>query len=400
MFSQRSSSRALKAAAVLTLTVAAGVLSGASASDLALGKEQDCRELQASLKKWQLPTGFWQPAFLFRNLKFSLDGTYSSSRTQVKVHGLCGGGLSSKDLEWQRPTNAGGDWMALTREEASVHVAFDGEICALTGLAVTATTSWPSLRLQFGKCSSTAAMDVPLVKANRGGVPIMDWLCTVSAGSSLCEKAIQELRYNTSDLPVLQKMEVLDLSLIAEAAANGISLTTARSSCLESMHWIDVQSTIGIDSSHWGLLMAMRRILRPDMDSFPKVPILAEISVQATCLLGCEKQWATRCGPVSAAVAAALVVQENEAKKAAARKSQLQGSQGSESSSRSFQNFVKAFDKKSETLPWLLLIAGLSAVIGGALAWCIFQGSEKTNSKNRYGKRVKQVSVMYAEVNY
>lgn len=273
---------------------------------------------------------------------------------EVHLHGLCGK-IESSFFEWQKPGNDGGEWLATT-ESAEISINTGHTQCLLTGLAV--GTTEPTMRLQFEECDGKAAVIV-MLRPQKGGMKLVQWICAVSAGTDLCSKAAAAVGH--SSVSVTSIRETLDLTAFNAALAEGLLHTNARSACFENLHWFTAQNGLGIAEEEWPLLMEIRKLLAPK--KVPSMPVEVEVQVSEVCFLNCTQQWnLQKCGALPAA---ALHAPEVVTPKP------LEVPQSAVLSRERLEKFGEALSD-SETAPWMWLLLVFGLMIGIFFAMLLF----------------------------
>ncbi|CAK9063446.1 unnamed protein product [Durusdinium trenchii] len=203
-----------------------------------VGRATEYLSCQA-LRETALSPAYWRPAVIMDSLDLSLENLRPAPvDEEVHLHGLCGK-IESSFFEWQKPGNDGGEWLATT-ESAEISINTGHTQCLLTGLAV--GTTEPTMRLQFEECDGKAAVIV-MLRPQKGGMKLVQWICAVSAGTDLCSKAAAAVGH--SSVSVTSIRETLDLTAFNAALAEGLLHTNARSACFENLHWFTAQNGLG-----------------------------------------------------------------------------------------------------------------------------------------------------------
>jgi len=293
------------------------------------------------------------------------------SAGSVELLGACDSSRFRADsFIWQKPTSDGGDWIATTAAKP-MQISIDGVPCPLTGLAVT-TLGWPSLRLQFEKCPRKTAVEVPLVNASTNGIKLVHWMCKVAYDSELCRQAASKLTA-TSSVAQWPTQELLDLSQLASVASHGATRMQIYNSCFENLDWFVISTPLGIDSSEFEMLLALKSVLAPTLQT--SVRIAANIVVETVCTPDCSGRMAEQCSSKAPVVAAAAPSAKDDA--------------------YDFYDFMETLQEK-DVKPWLAFLL-ISFFLVGAGAACSCMSAFSTPAK-KPERRIKQVSVVYHDV--
>ncbi|CAK9014669.1 unnamed protein product [Durusdinium trenchii] len=319
-----------------------------------VGRATEYLSCQA-LRETALSPAYWRPAVIMDSLDLSLENLRPAPvDEEVHLHGLCGK-IESSFFEWQKPGNDGGEWLATT-ESAEISINTGHTQCLLTGLAV--GTTEPTMRLQFEECDGKAAVIV-MLRPQKGGMKLVQWICAVSAGTDLCSKAAAAVGH--SSVSVTSIRETLDLTAFNAALAEGLLHTNARSACFENLHWFTAQNGLGIAEEEWPLLMEIRKLLAPK--KVPSMPVEVEVQVSEVCFLNCTQQWnLQKCGALPAA---ALHAPEVVTPKP------LEVPQSAVLSRERLEKFGEALSD-SETAPWMWLLLVFGLMIGIFFAMLLF----------------------------
>lgn len=334
----------------------------------------------------ELDAGFWKPAVAFGSLLVLPDGVQPPAKHgqsgQLRQEGLCSpSAWRASYFSWQKPTSSGGDWIATTNASGVMQITVGGHECPLSAVALAAPDGVPRLRLQFDDCPRKAAVEVALSRANssEGGVGVVGWMCTVAAGTTLCEDALKALP-STELANAAGEQEVLDLRMLARAASRGMRRMRARSECfgsdsIEGLEWFVVSEYLGVAPEEWELLMALLSLPLLAPKAPPHFHVPSELEVEVVCMQDCDGNMADGCSPrdyttvrwLPGSLAVPLGVHSG---------------------------FSALADER--TRPWLLFLFVGCFLLGALAGLCCFLCCRRKPEKRE--RRIKSVSVMYHEV--
>ena len=330
-----------------------------------------------ALRDTTLSPGFWRPAVIMDSLDLSLENLRTAPvDEQVQLHGLCqvGTQLQSDAFVWQKPGNEGGEWLATTSTTDILLQTGMPTPCRLTGIALGSTA--PTLRLQFEECDGKAAV-VVMLRPQKGGMKLVQWICAVSAGTDLCQKAQAAARNNT--VPTNVVSQTLDLTGLSTSLSQGILHTNARSACFENLQWFTAQGGLGIDEKEWPLLMEIRKLMAPKQ--VPKMPVEVEVQVSELCFPSCKDEWNVAVCGVKPALKDVTPVPTPPPVEVP----------GSALLSRQrLEKFTQALGD-TETAPWVWLVLVFGLMLGAFFAMLLFPLFRHKETGRKGPMRYKQV---------
>lgn len=330
----------------------------------------------AALRDTQLSPGFWRPAVIMDSLDLSLENLRTAPvDEQVQLHGLCSGSLLQSDaFKWQKPGNEGGDWLATTDSSEILLETGLPSACRLTGVALGSMA--PTLRLQFEECDGKAAV-VVMLRPQKDGMKLVQWICAVSSGTDLCKKAAALARNNTVPTNVISQS--LDLTGLSTSLSQGILHTNARSACFENLHWFTAQGGLGVDEAEWPLLMAIRELLSPK--KVPQMPVEVEVQVSELCFPSCKDEWNVQVCGIKPAPQVVTLPPTPEP---------LEVPQSSLLSRQRLEKFGKVLGD-GETAPWVWLVLVFGLMVGIFFAMLLFPLFRFKEAARKGPMRYKQV---------
>jgi hypothetical protein len=305
---------------------------------------------------------------------------------RLHQEGLCSpSAWRASYFAWQKPTSSGGDWIATTNASGVMQIAVGGRECPLSAVALSAADGLPRLRLQFDDCPRKAAVEVPLSQANssESGVRVVGWMCTVAAGTTLCEDALRALRSTEfADMPGEQ--EVLDLGMLVKAASKGMRRMRARSECfgsasIEGLEWFVVDEYLGVAPEEWKLLTALLSLPLLAPKAPPQMHVPSELEVEVVCMQDCDGSMADGCSPRDYTTVKWLPGGSAVSLRVHSGLSALAGGLADEI-----------------TRPWLLFLFAGCFLLGALAGLCSLACGRRPPEKRE--RRIKKVSVMYHEV--
>eukprot|EP00927_Polykrikos_kofoidii_P052386 TRINITY_DN46198_c0_g1_i1.p1 TRINITY_DN46198_c0_g1~~TRINITY_DN46198_c0_g1_i1.p1 ORF type:complete len:420 (+),score=64.95 TRINITY_DN46198_c0_g1_i1:33-1292(+) len=249
----------------------------------------------------------WAPAVVLQSLRVPVakwrPPLIGQESPDVELVGLCTlDSFASSAFSWLVPSSKGGDFIAeMTNRTGGVQLVIGSgdefnnapgihkTSCQLTHLALDAWSGSPNLRLQFADCEVKAAFTAPLRRAGTGedGLRIVNWVCGVTGGTSLCKEAAASVNATTP-----KGLQQLDLSLVASAASAGmkrmqISMDEGQD-CLKTgrLNWLQADHTVAVDGAEWDMLLAILKTRAPSENI--SSTILANVVVDRVCAPDCH----------------------------------------------------------------------------------------------------------------
>jgi len=206
-------------------------------------------------------------------------------------------------------------------------------------------------------------------------------MCTVAAGTTLCQDALRALRSTEFVVTEFDEQEVLDLGMLAKAASRGMRRMRARSECfgsasIEGLEWFVVDEYLGVAPEEWKLLTALLSLPLLAPKAPPQMHVPSELEVEVVCMQDCDGSMADGCSPrdyttvrwLPGGSAAPLVVHSG----------------------------LSGLVADEVTRLWLLLLFAGCFLLGALAGLCSLACGRRPPEKRE--RRIKSVSVMYNDV--